>query len=156
MPPNNPLLWLCKAAQCDLSSCCCSHIPSPSETESGRIEKHTNCCRTCLPADARVLRLAGRRDWPPRVIFTVSTIISTVDSYQYCSKPVVEWNKLHLKHHLPVWGLWPESETESLRRNFLKRFQESFPSLHCGYWWPDSGQIDGMEFLRRTNGCPWH
>merc|ERR1712223_2150058 len=44
-------------------------------------------------ADARVLRLAAvRGDLPlqQRVIFTVSTIISTVDSYQYCSKPVVE------------------------------------------------------------------
>ena len=77
-------------------------------------EKH----RVVQPAtaDARVLRLAavcGDLPLQQRVIFTVSTIISTVDSYQYCSKPVVEWNKLHLKHHLLVWGLWPESETES-------------------------------------------
>ena len=54
-------------------------------------EKH----RVVQPAtaDARVLRLAavcGDLPLQQRVIFTVSTIISTVDSYQYCSKPVVE------------------------------------------------------------------
>ena len=116
-----------------------------------------------LPADARVLRLAGRRDWPsppPRVIFTVSTFISTVDSYQYCSKPVVEWNKLHLKHHLPVWGLWPESETESFQVEPKTRISQKVPES-SNLFTVAIGDLIRSKLMEwnpygGTNGWPWH
>ena len=132
-------------------------------------EKH----RVVQPAtaDARVLRLAavcGDLPLQQRVIFTVSTIISTVDSYQYCSKPVVEWNKLHLKHHLPVWGLWPESETKSSKSNQKQEFSRNNPRIPSHLlsgafgdlirgklmeWNSYAGQMDVLDTKWRENGC---
>ena len=163
---------------------------SPNETESGGMEVHTVDCRVsqnttiqmCFEnekhrvvqpatADARVLRLAAvRGDLPlqQRVIFTVSTIISTVDSYQYCSKPVVEWNKLHLKHHLPVWGLWPESETKSSKSNQKQELSRNNPRIPSHLlsgafgdlirgklmeWNSYAGQMDVLDTKWRENGC---
>ena len=79
-----------ESAGCDLSICCTA---SHRRTKLNPGDRETHRLLYDLPADARVLRLAAvRGDLPlqQRVIFTVSTIISTVDSYQYCSKPVVE------------------------------------------------------------------
>ena len=163
---------------------------SPNETESRGMEEHTvNCCvsqtqqskmcfenekhRVVQPAtaDARVLRLAAvRGDLPQqqRVIFTVSTIISTVDSYQYCSKPVVEWNKLHLKHHLLVWGLWPESETKSSKSNQKQELSRNNPRIPSHLlsgafgdlirgklmeWNSYAGRMDVLDTKWRENGC---
>ena len=163
---------------------------SPNETESGGMEEHTVDCRVsqnttiqmCFEnekhrvvqpatADARVLRLAavcGDLPLQQRVIFTVSTIISTVDSYQYCSKPVVEWNKLHLKHHLPVWGLWPESETKSSKSNQKQELSRNNPRIPSHLlsgafgdlirgklmeWNSYAGQMDVLDTKWRENGC---
>ena len=132
-------------------------------------EKH----RVVQPAtaDARVLKLAavcGELPLQQCVIFTVSTIISTVDSYQYCSKPVVEWNKLHLKHHLPVWGLWPESETKSSKSNQKQEFSQNNPRIPSHLlsaafgdlirgklmeWNSYAGRMDVLDTKWRENGC---
>ena len=140
-------------------------VPSPNETESGGSRNTQIVVRPASGCQSPQI------SWSSRLavlflqfllLFLQLTVTSIVP------KPVVEWNKLHLKHHLPVWGLWPESETKSSKSNQKQEFSRNNPRIPSHLlsgafgdlirgklmeWNSYAGRMDVLDTKWRENGC---